>query len=406
MRSLLAALGGAFVHRVRAALSTLGIVIGTGSIVLLASLLHGGEAYLLRASQDVSADDVIEARPDEPPPAQRERTSRPLSRADAMGAAESQAFRSAMVAPESTVETYARLHDRKKRVVVVSTSDSTLALYRLAIAHGRALDDDDRVEGRRVCVIGHEVHEELVRAAPPLDGLRIEIDGRLFAVVGVLAEKPLLGATDSAYVWDRKVLIPETTYDALYAPSHEVRRIYVRKPGGGDERREARAALRALLLRRHLGVLNFTLGKDESGGMEKLILDVIQVLLFGTGGLALLASGINIMNVMLVTVSERRREIGLRRAIGATRRSVLLQFLLEAVGLTGVGALLGCLTGALLAWATALLARAAIGEWQLAIPAWAFGLGLGLALLTGLVFGIVPAWRASRISPIEALRSE
>jgi putative ABC transport system permease protein len=407
-------LGGAFAHRLRAALTVLGIVIGTGAIVLLASLLHGGEAFLVQANQEASDDDVIEAHTDEPPPAQRVRTTRPLSRADAEAVERSPALPGAMVEPESSIDTYAHWQGRKKRVAVVSARASTLDLYRLRVARGRALDADDRQRGSRVCVIGHEVHEELLRGAAPLDGLRLEIDGRLLSVVGVLEKKPMLGATDSTYLWDRKVLIPETTYDALYAPSHEVQRIYVRvpaEPGRGGEgraaqRRMARTTLHGLLLRRHLGVLNFALTKDESGGMERLILTVIHVLMLGTGLLALLASGINIMNVMLVTVSERRREIGLRRALGAPPRNILLQFLLEAVGLSGVGATVGVASGVVAAWLTALLARSVVGDWELAVPPWSIGLGLGLALATGLGFGIVPAWRAARVSPIEALRSE
>jgi putative ABC transport system permease protein len=402
LADVLQQLGAAFAHRVRAALTLLGIVIGTGSIVLLAALLHGGETYLVHANQEASDDDVIEAHRDEPPPEQRDRTSRPLTRGDAISVGQAGVMRGAMVEPESSLDTYARYKDRKKRVAVVSTGASTLALYRLTLAKGRALDDDDRAAGRRVCVIGHEIYEELLRGAP-LDALRIEIDGRLFSIVGVLAKKPMLGSTDSTYLWDRKVMVPETTYDALYSPSHEVQRIYVRN---ATDRRTARAAMQGVLLRRHLGVLNFALGKDESGGMETLILSVIQILLLGTGVLALLASGINIMNVMLVTVSERTREIGLRRAIGATPRSILLQFLLEAATLSLVGALVGIVVGVVLAWTTALLARSAIGYWELAIPPWSLALGLGLALVTGLVFGLLPAWRAARVSPIDALRAD
>ncbi|MDF2696482.1 MAG: hypothetical protein K0S65_4865, partial [Labilithrix sp.] len=203
-------LGGAFAHRLRAALTTLGIVIGTGSIVLLASLLHGGETYLVQANQDVSDDDIIEVLRDEPPPSQRDRTTRPLSRSDATVLGDSAALHSAMVEPQAYVDTSAFFRGRKKRVAVVSTGASTLSIYRLTVAQGRALDADDRAVGGRVCVIGHEVHEELVRAGVPLEALRLEIDGRLFAVVGVLAKKPMLGSTDSTYLWDRRVLIPET----------------------------------------------------------------------------------------------------------------------------------------------------------------------------------------------------
>lgn len=397
---LLRSVGGAFAHRVRAALTLLGIVIGTGSIVLLASLIHGGKSYLLHANHEASGSDVVEVHPEDPPPEQQWRTTRPLSRGDGASLAQA-APPGGMVAPEASRDTYALYEGRRKRVAIVSASRSTLDLYRLRVAAGRALDPDDRTNASRVCVVGHEVHEELLRSAPlPASAapLRIAIDGHLFSVVGVLAKKPMIGSTDSTYTWDRKVLVPETTYDALVSPSHEVTRIYARGP--------SRATITGLILRRHFGVMNFALGKDESGGTETLILTVIQVLLVGAGGLALLASGINIMNVMLVTVSERRREIGLRRAIGATPRSILVQFLLEATALSLVGALVGVAAGVLVSLATAELARSAIGHWELAIPPWSVALGVGLALVSGLAFGILPAWRAARIAPIDALRAE
>lgn len=393
---------GVFSHRARAALTMLGVVIGTSSIVLLASLLHGGERFLVAANQDASDDDVVQVHPDEPPAGDRERTTRPLSRTDASALARTASLEGALVASESSFDAWARHAGHRKRVAVVSAGPATLGLYRLRLAKGRGLDADDRLAGRRVCVIGNEVYEELVERED-LAKLRIEVDGELFSVVGVLAKKPMLGSTDSTYLWDRKVMVPETTYDALYAPSHAVTRLYVRRSG---PRGPVRAAVHRVVKRRHLGVANFSLAKDESGGMETLILSIIRVLLLGTGVLALLASGINIMNVMLVTVTERTREIGLRRAIGASKRSILLQFMLEAGALALVGSVVGVAVGVAISYGTALLARAAIGSWELAIPPWSLGLGVGLALVTGLGFGLAPAWRASRILPIVALRSE
>jgi putative ABC transport system permease protein len=405
---LFRSVGAAFADRGRAALTLLGVVIGTSSIVLLASLLHGGEQALVGASQEAADDDVIEVHREATPPAQRERTTRALSRADAAALGRSTALAGAMIQPESSHDVVAREDGRKKRVAVVSGNGTTRALYRLEVERGRFLDEEDERQGRRVCVLGHEVHEELMRSAP-VGAMRIDLDGQLFTVVGVLAKKPMLGSTDSTYLWDRKVLIPEATYDALYEPSHEVTRIYVRKPLARPTPEllaPLRSAVSAVILRRHLGVTNFALQKDETGGQGQLILTIVQVLLLGTGVLALLASGINIMNVMLVTVSERTREIGLRRAIGATPRSIVLQFLLEALSLSLVGGMVGLAVGALLSWATALLARSALGAWELAIPPWSLGLGLALAMITGLVFGIAPALRAAKISPIDALRSE
>jgi putative ABC transport system permease protein len=414
MTDFIQALQGAFQHRVRAALTLLGIVIGTGSIVLLASLIRGGESYLVHASQEAEDSDVIEAYSQDPPPNQQNKTTRNLSRTD--GSAISGAMpEGAMVTTESSFDTYALFQTRRKRVAIVSSTDVTMKMYRLSVAHGRALDATDRTEARRVCVIGYEVHDDLLRNAPVGGAdkpLHILVDGHIFSVVGVLAKKPMIGNTDSTYMWDRKVLIPDATYDALYTPEHGVNSIYVRSTpigagkGTKDAQQATRATVKGVLLRRHLGVTNFTLSKDQSGGTEQLILTVIQVLLIGAGGLALLASGINIMNVMLVTVSERKKEIGLRRAIGATPRSIMLQFLLEAATLSLVGALLGVVFGVAISWGTAKLAESGIGYWEFTVPSWSLALGITLAVATGLLFGILPAWRAAKVSPIDALRAD
>lgn len=381
-------------HRVF--LTIVGIVIGASAIVLIASLVHGGRTFLVHANQEVSGDDVIEVHPEDPPPKDQAKTTRPLSRAD-VGALEG-ALPSASIAPESTRDTFAFRGAKRKRVAIVSASPNTLTLYRLKLARGRALEREDH--GRRVCVIGHEVAEELLKEGGL--GEHLVIDGRAFVIVGVLADKPMVGSTDSTYLWNRKVLVPEATYDAIYAPSHEVSRIYVRS----TQRARARTTTTGILLARHLQVTNFALGKDQSGGTEETVLRVIQVLLVGAGGLALFASGVNVMNVMLVTVSERRREIGLRRAIGATPRDILGRFLLEAAALSTTGGAIGVAIGAALAWAIALLARRGLGHWELAIAPWSIALGLGLAVGVGVAFGVWPAWRASKTSPLEALRAE
>jgi putative ABC transport system permease protein len=400
---LLRSLGGVFAHRLRAALTILGIVIGTGSIVLLASLITGGEGYLVETSQGITDDDVVKAAQKPPPPQQMGRTSRPLSRADATAIAASS--EGGIVAGESSRETQIHYREEKKWVTLVSANPSTLALYRLRVASGRPLDDEDRTSGRRVCVVGHSLYEDLLRQAPLPESPSITVDGRLFSVVGVLANKPSTDGS-SRWGWNQKVLIPETTFDTLYSPSHEVKQIYARQDGGAAAANATRARVTSILLERHLGVRNFELSKDPSGGMETLIFKVIHALLLSSGVLALLASGINIMNVMLVTVTERKSEIGLRRALGATQRSIRIQFLAEAGVLSLAGALIGVGAGIASSWLVALGARSAIGAWSWSVPGWSVALGIGLAVLTGLAFGILPAWRASQVSPIDALRAD
>jgi putative ABC transport system permease protein len=391
----------ALAHRSRAFLTMLGIAIGSGAIVLLASLLHGGRSFLVHADQEAGDDDVLQAYAEDPPPEQRDRTTRALSRADALALRQASELTGASIEPAADHDVQARYAGRKKRVAIVSAGPGTISLYRLKLSEGRPLDEDDRREGRRVCVIGQEVYTELVRQAPLRD-LHLTIDGHLFEVVGILEKKPMIGNTDSTYLWDRKVLIPETTHDSLYSPSHEVESIYVRN---AQNRQRARTVLQNVLSRRHFGVRNFKLARDQNSGMEQLILSVIEILLLGSGLLALLASGINIMNVMLVTVTERTREIGLLRAIGARPRRIMTQFLLEAIVLSGLGGVFGVACGALAGWGVAIAARAALGFWVFDVPIWSIALGFGLATLVGIAFGLAPAYRAARIVPIEALRA-
>ncbi|WP_437681753.1 ABC transporter permease [Sorangium sp. So ce131] len=404
--------------RARALLTLLGIVIGTGSIVLLASLLRGGEAALVRASQDVVDADLIEVRRAEVNVKDRKRTRRELSREDARALAASPVLAGGL--SESARRTEAHAGGRKARIRLVSSAPAALSLYGLEVSLGRFLAEADLSERRRVCVVGHDVWKELfggraaLHAAAPSPGggpaeagaPHVIVDGHAWTVIGVLADHPTLLSTDSTYVWNRKVLVPETTYDAIFSPSHEVDRVYVRRSSAVRTPIETlKTMIERTLLRRHLGVGNFEL-EDEEAAQEELILGVIKLLVLSTGLIALVVGGINIMNIMLVTVTERTREIGIRRAIGASPRAILAQFLVQAAAVSLLGGALGVLAGLGLAWIVAALLTEFVGRWAFHVELWSIALGLGLSAVIGVVFGFYPAWRAARINPIEALRAE
>jgi putative ABC transport system permease protein len=408
---LLDALRVLFADRARAALTLLGIVIGAGSIVLLASLMSGGEEALIGASQQAVDADLVKIRRDDPPVSERTKTRRSLSRADARLLAGSEVLGGAETGGESDRRTRAVFEGRKKRVSLISGTPGSRTLYGLTVARGRFLGDDDLEDHRRVCVVGAEVWTELLQSHAALGEARIEAEGRLWTVIGVLAKKPILGNTDSTDIWDRRVLVPETTFDAALSPSHTIDRLYVRRrhppaPAIVTPMEAFRRVIAATLLRRHLGVHDFKLDQEQGKGQERLILEVIKSLLLATGLIALFVGGINIMNILLVTVTERTREIGIRRAVGASPRRILLQFLIESALLSLIGGLLGVLAGALVAWLASVGLAHLVGSWRFHLEGWSIALGLGLSVLTGLVFGIYPAWRAARLDPIEALRSE
>jgi putative ABC transport system permease protein len=352
--------------RIRAFLTLLGIVIGTGSIVLLASLLRGGEEALIRAGQEVVEADIIQVRRDRVGIKDRNRPRRELSRGDARALGASPVFGGAL--SESVRVTEAHVNGKKKPIRLVSAAPGAASLYRLEVAQGRFLGDADLAERWRVCVVGHEVWTELFGSRATLDPAapaRLLAGGHTWTVIGVLADRPMLVTTDSTDMWNRKVLVPETTFDAIYSPSHEASRLYIRR--NPDELRTPVAALRAVieatLLRRHLGVRNFVVGDDNGASQERLIVSVIKVLLLSTGFIALLVGGINIMNIMLVTVTERTREIGVRRAVGASPRAILAQFLLEAAAVSLVGGVVGVLSGLGLSWLATRLLSGLVGPW-------------------------------------------
>jgi putative ABC transport system permease protein len=396
-------------HRVRAALTLLGIIIGTGSIVALAGLLRGAEESLMRLNQGVSESDTIRIRRDEPPMHQLERATRPLSKRDAEEIDRSPLFKTVAVTTVVDRESNAQWNGREKRVRLVGASPKVLGMYRLAIEKGRFIIPEDMVGGRRVAVVGQEVWTELLEKMPSPMGQQVTIDDETWTIVGVLANKPVSGHGTGTWMWNRRVLVPQTAFDATFDPTGRVGSIFmkVEEPNVSESRvLQLGKVASGLVLRLHMGVKNFVLDDRSGQKQEELILSIIQILLLGTGLMSLFVGGINIMNIMLVTVTERTREIGIRRAIGASPSAILVQFLLEAAVIALTGGVLGVLGGIAFTWLVGLGLAQAFDGWNFHVELWAVGLGLALSLVTGIVFGLFPAWRAGRLNPVEALRYE
>jgi len=397
-------------NRVRAALTLLGIMIGAGSIVLLAGLLRGGEEALLTTNQRANESDLVRIRRDEAPAKDAAKTTRTLNVGDAETLSGSPLLTGAPVASEAQKDVWVNV-PKRRMVRMVGAAPEALGLYRLEVDKGRFLTDEDLFERRRVCVVGEGVWKEIFDGRDAIDGATLTLEGHDFNVVGVLKHKPLLGGGNGGFwTWNGKVVLPHTTFDAMFAPDHSAGQIYVRLGEAGLASQKIKAAegiITATVLRRHYGVQNFKIEGDESSAsQERLILTIIKLLLLGTGLLSLFVGGINIMNIMLVTVTERTREIGVRRAVGATPGAILTQFLLEASIIALTGGVIGVVGGMALSWLIALVLGHAVGQWNLHIEPWSIALGLGLSLFTGVAFGMMPAVRAARLDPVEALRYE
>ncbi len=272
------------------------------------------------------------------------------------------------------------------------------------VQDGRFLTDADLLHAAPVCVIGPDLGDSLFPARDPI-GRRLTLEGREFEVVGLFERKPR-GFAGGA---DDFLAIPITTFDEIYPQI---------KNGGGDTIHIATVPRRPedfdALIEEETAILRARRGLRPGqpndfalftsvGQLRQFrqIAGGVAAAMLALAAIALIVGGVGVMNIMLVNVTQRTREIGVRKAVGATRNDIAAQFLIEAVTLTAVGGALGIAFGL----GVAFLVRATL-EFRAAAPAWSIALGFGVSTAVGLVFGMWPALKAARQDPIEALRHE
>jgi putative ABC transport system permease protein len=406
-RHLASALWLARAQKVRFLLTVSGVVVGVASLVTIASLLHVAEGVLESASSQAKGDDLVVVENDWQKlfsdPAARSLDQRDvgdLSGSTLLGATD-------VAALGRMTDLKAQRDGREFSVKAMGAPPSMWSTYDLPLATGRVFTPDDDAQARDVVVVGDEVDEGRLHV-----GDAFRVSGRTVTVIGVLEHKPQMGP-GGEWGWNNRVLFPMRTFRISFDPGDDVASIAVRRraPAGFTEPltvfQEQTKALVDVILSRGRDVRSFRFeGGEEEDATGELIGTIVELLLYLTTAFSMVVGGINIMNIMLVTVSERTREIGVRRALGASRGEILSQFLAETVFLT----LLGAALGLLLAVATLGLATAAISQWLVPwsfhVSPWAVVTGVVFSVGVGLVFGTYPAWRASRLDPVEALRSE
>lgn len=271
------------------------------------------------------------------------------------------------------------------------------------VARGRYITDVDVEQRTNICVLGQDLVKALFGTQEPI-GKEIKVAGHVFYVVGVM--EPLGSILGQSR--DNTVYIPITTFEKYYPDIQfpDIISAIIVRP---ISRAYVKSAIDEMtdILRRQRRVPrgepnNFGISSQDS------LLDVYNQLTGATylvltaiSFVALMIGGIGVMNIMLVSVTERTREIGLRKAVGATRSNILSQFLIEAVVLTAIGGLLGLAVGEL-----ASLLMNKYSPLPAYVPAWAIGVGIGISAAVGIIFGLWPAWKAARLDPIESLRWE
>ena len=388
-------------NTLRAALTTLGIVIGIVTVTLMGTAIEGLDRSFIKSVSFLGAD-VLYVSKSSWLIHSREEWNKAQKRRDLTmehaRALERQASFALAVAPQADIAAPVKFKNRRAdRVWIIGTTADYLATSGSTMAEGRFLTAAEAAGGRPVCVIGTDVATNLFPHEPAL-GNRITVGQRLFDVVGVL-EKQGSVFGDSL---DNRVVIPLRQLDTWFwnNPNLDI----AVKVKNVDQLEDAKEELRQTMRRiRRLAPGapdDFAINQqDEIIDMFHQVAGTIAVIGLFITGLALFVGGIGIMNIMFVSVTERTREIGVRKAIGAKRRTILLQFLIEAATIS----LLGGLIALCIAWPLTLVMQKFLPA---TLSVVVVSIALGMSLATGVISGFFPAWRAARMNPVDALRAE
>ncbi len=395
-------------HKLRTLLTMLGMIFGVGAVISMLSIGAGAQAEALQVIDAMGLRNIIvrEKPVEEDDLFTIREKSLGLSLRDVEGIH--------AVAPE-IVKSSARKRVRVDRILsesgrsegqVLGVGRAYFDLMNFKLAEGALFDATEEEHFHRVCVLGHRARQDLFAFLDPI-GKAVKINDVWFTVVGTLAPRSL-GKDSFQGVeiesGDNSVFIPVTTALKMFDQPHlssELDEVVLQVAPGASI--ESNAVLVSTVLKEaHGGEPDFTLVVPEDLlDQSRRTRRIFNIVMGGIAGISMLVGGIGIMNIMLASVLERTREIGVRRAVGARQKDILSQFLSEAVMISLLGGLSGVMLGLGIAWAVSL-----VSEWNTVVTTFSIVLSFSFSVGVGLLFGTYPAMNAAGLNPIEALRHE
>jgi len=402
-------------HKLRTLLTMLGMIFGVAAVIAMLSIGEGAKQEALAQIKQMGMNNIIvqhwkkgkeEGGGGEEQTEEERNLSQGLSLGDARAIAEICPLVQ-VSAPQREVKVRAQAGSETMRTMTVGTTPEYKDILNSRVKKGFFLTPSDLEYARRVCVLGSDVKRALFHFEDPI-GKKVKMQNQWFTVIGVMEDKGTAGGKVAGVLevrnLDEDIYVPLTTAISRFPVSPkdpELNQVTVRVTDS-DRIREAADIIRAIVSRRHRGVDDFKIViPEELLRQSQRTQRIFNVVMGCIAGISLLVGGIGIMNIMLATVLERTREIGVRRALGARRKDVLAQFVVEALIISFIGGIIGVFLGFSM---TRVITHYA--HWKTVVLPSTVVLAFGVSAGVGMIFGIYPARKAAYLDPIDALRYE